>query len=149
MCEDGCRSQLQIVHSWLSDDQYESAKWLVRDYIGGFGRACFDTLASQTPANAIAEGDLNAVRALSVRFPRTFVQPLEREDVQHHVREILIQIPADAILEDLSCPDFDRLLGPDSVAWRAWQELSDCLRTARARAPLAGASKLLAAKECG
>jgi hypothetical protein len=146
MCEDICRSQLQIVHPWLGEEHYESARWLVRDYADRFRGACFDTLASQTPANAITEGDLNAVRALSIRFPQAFVQHLEREDVQRHVREILIQIPAEAILEDLSCPDVDRLLGPESTAWRAWQELADCLRTARARAPLVGASKLLAAK---
>jgi hypothetical protein len=94
----------------------------------------------------IAEDDLNAVRALSIRFPRAFVQCLERDDVRRHIREVLGQIPSDVALEDLSCPDFDELLGPESVAWKAWEELSGCLREAGARAPLVGASKLLAAK---
>jgi hypothetical protein len=39
-----------------------------------------------------------------------------------------------------------RPLGPGSAAWRAWEELSGCLKNAGARAPFVGASKLLAAK---
>lgn len=146
MCEDDCRPQLETVRSWLSDKHYECAKWLVRDYINGFRGARFDSLAGHTPADAITEGDLNAVRALSIRFPRAFAQDLERDDVRRHMREILIQIPVDAVLEDLACSEFDQLLGPESAAWKAWLELADCLRTARARAPLVGASKLLAVK---
>jgi hypothetical protein len=146
MCEDGCRSQLETVRSWLSYDHHECAKWLVGDYINRFRGAKFDLLASQTPADAITEGDLNAVRALSIRFPRAFIQHLERDDVRRHIREILIRIPVDAVLEDLSCAQFDRLLGPKSYAWKAWNEISDSLRKAKARAPLVGASKLLAAK---
>lgn len=74
------------------------------------------------------------------------VQHLKRADVQQYLREILMQIPADAALEDLSCSEFDRLLGARSAAWTAWDELSNCLKSATARAPLVGASKLLAAK---
>ena len=94
----------------------------------------------------ITEDDLNAVRALGIRFPKAFVQHLKRADVQQYLREILMQIPADAALEDLSCSEFDRLLGARSAAWTAWDELSNCLKSAKGRAPLVGASKLLAAK---
>ena len=111
-----------------------------------FGGVRFEELASRTRADMITEDDLNAVRALSIRFPKVFVQHLKRADVQQHLGEILMQIPADAALEDLSCSEFDRLLGPGSAAWAAWEELSNCLKTAKARAPLVGASKLLAAK---
>src|SRR6185437_13487551 len=56
------------------------------------------------------------------------------------------QIPAEMALEDLSCKEFDEHLGPGSVAWAAWYELSGLLKATGARAPYVGASKLLAAK---
>jgi hypothetical protein len=59
---------------------------------------------------------------------------------------LLVQIPVDAVLEDLSCEQFDEHLGRDSAAWAAWLELSGLLKAAGARAPYVGASKLLAAK---
>jgi hypothetical protein len=146
MCEGDCQAQLEIAHKWLSDEHQECAKWLVDDYMSRFCGARFDKLASGTPANMITEGDINAVRALSIRFPRAFAQHLERDDVRRHIREILMQIPTDAALEDLSCSEFNRLLGPESAAWKAWDELSGWLKNAKARAPLVGASKILAAK---
>lgn len=146
MCEDDCRAQLETVRSWLSDEHYDCATWLVSGYVSGFGGARFDKLASETPADTITEGDLNAVRALSIRFPRAFVQYLEQDNVRRHFRQVLMQIPSDAVLEDLSNSEFDQHLGLDSFAWEAWEELSGSLRNAKARAPLVGASKLLAAK---
>jgi hypothetical protein len=146
MCTDDCQAQLETVRSWLSGKHQECARWLVSGYMTQFRGSKFDTLARGTPPNTITEDDLNAVRALSIRFPRVFTQYLERDDVRQHVRETLMQIPLDAVLEDLSCPEFDELLGPESFAWKAWDELSDWLKNAKARAPLVGASKLLAAK---
>jgi hypothetical protein len=112
MCKDSCQVQLEIVRSWLLGEHRECARWLVGDYMSRFDGARFDTLASGTPGDAITADDLAAVRALSIRFPRAFARHLERDDVRYHVREILNQIPSDVGLEDLSCPEFDRLLGP-------------------------------------
>ena len=81
-----------------------------------------------------------------VGFPPVFVKSLDDSDVQRRIREALSGIPPDAVLEDLSEADFDRLLIPDSLAWAAWDELVAMFRNAKASAPLVGASKLLAAK---
>jgi Family of unknown function (DUF6308) len=99
-----------------------------------------------SPPDVITDSDLDAVRALSIRFPRAFSQDLRRDDVKERLGKLLVQIPADAALEDLSWEEFDEHLGPDSVAWAAWHELSGLLLAAGARAPYVGASKLLAAK---
>lgn len=53
---------------------------------------------------------------------------------------------AGTVLEDLSCAQFDELLEPGSFAWKTWEHLAMALKECGARAPLVGASKLLAAK---
>jgi hypothetical protein len=145
--DNDCDARLAIVRTWLSDEDYAATKGLVEDYYfeDQFRGVWFDRLASETPTDAII-GDLDAVRALSVRFPRAFVEHLEREDVRQHFSQALAQIPYDLALEDLSCTDFEKHLGRDCIAWKTWDELSDCLKKANARAPYVGASKLLAAK---
>lgn len=143
---DSHRPQIAKVQSWLSEEHLECAVWLVKDYYSGFRGRRFDTLAGRSPANEITEDDLNAVRALSIRFPQAFTRSLNSRDVQQQIGEKLAGIPSDAILEDLSSADFCEILGRDSTAWQAWEELASRLRDAGARAPLVGASKLLAAK---
>ena len=97
MCKDSCQVQLNV-RSWLSDDHRECAKWLVGGYMG-FGQtgidggARFEELPAH-PADMITEDDLNAVPALSIGFPKVFVQHLAASRLQH-LREILMQIPAD------------------------------------------------------
>ena len=147
VCEDRCRGQLDLVRSWLAPDHQECARWLLDGYMTGFDGRRFDELANGTsPPDVITCGDLDAVRQLSIRFPGAFVRDLERDDVKERLGTLLVQIPGDAVLEDLSCEQFEKLLGRDSAAWAAWHELSDLLKAARARAPHVGASKLLAAK---
>jgi hypothetical protein len=147
VCEDRCREQLDLVRSWLTLDHQECASWLLCDYMDQFGGARFDKLANgDSPPGVITESDLDAVRALSIRFPRSFVQALEGDDVKERLGKLLVEIPADAVLEDLSCEQFDKHLGRGSAAWAAWEELSGLLKAAGARAPYVGASKLLAAK---
>ncbi len=140
--------QRAIVRSWLSDGNYAATKGLVEAYYAGCGLrgVWFDKLAAQTPPEEIGKKDLSAVRALSVGFPRPFLDHLEQENTRQHIRSVLRQIPVDDRLEDLSCTEFNKLLGPKSVAWGAWHELAECLKKANARAPYVGASKLLAAK---
>jgi hypothetical protein len=121
--------------------------WLVSDYYTKpFGGSRFDKLAGTSAADLITGEDLAAVRALSIGFPRAFTRSLESSDVQRQIRQRLTAIPSDIVLEDLSGADFGRLLGPHSAAWKAWDDLAARLRNAGARAPLVGASKLLAAK---
>ncbi len=146
MSENDFEVQVEIARSWLSGEHRECATWLVADYMTRFGGKRFDELAKRAPTDSITEDDLNAVRALSIRFPWAFTQKLEQDDVRRHIREMLAPIPSDAVLEDLSDAEFDELLGPRSPAWKAWEELSGLLKDAKARAPLVGASKLLAAK---
>jgi hypothetical protein len=147
MCQDRCRKQLDLVRSWLALDHQECASWLLRDYMDRPGGRSFDKLANgDSPPDVITDSDLDAVGALSIRFPRSFVQALEGDDVKEQLGKWLVQIPVDAILEDLSCEQFDKHLGRGSASWAAWDELSGLLQAAGARAPYVGASKLLAAK---
>lgn len=140
------RLAVEKVRAWVSGPHVERAVWLVSDYYTQFRGRRFDELAGSSPAHAMTETDLDAVRALSIGFPRAFVQSLTSEPVQRQIRGILGEIPTDAVLEDLSAGDFDQLLGPRSRAWAAWDYLAASLKEDRARAPLVGASKLLAAK---
>ena len=146
MCEDRCRKQLDLVRSWLAPDHQECARWLLCDYVARFDGYRFDELAYGTSPDVIAGSDLDAVRKLSIRFPGAFVENLNGDDVKERLGKLLAQIPADMALEDMSCEQFDEHLGCKSAAWAAWDELSGLLKTAGARAPYVGASKLLAAK---
>lgn len=141
-----CRSALDNARAWLSPQNREASADLVADYLDNFRGARFDQIAATTPADQITSDDLDAVRTLSIRFPNAFVRKLEDEQTRHHLAGKLAEIPSDIDLKDLSDLQFDRLLGPQSVAWELWTDLSRWLREGRARAPLVGASKLLAAK---
>jgi hypothetical protein len=138
--------RIEKVRSWLRCEHRHCAVWLVSDYYAGFRGAQFDALAGSRPTDAITPGDLDAVRALSIGFPTAFVDGLGRGDAAQRIRAMLSQVPSDIDLEDLSYAQFKELLGPDSFAWRVWEDLAAALREAGARAPLVGASKLLAAK---
>lgn len=147
VCENRCREQLDIVRLWLGPDHQTCARWLVCDYLDRLGGRRFDELANgDSPPDVITGKDLDAVRALSIRFPRAFIRDLERANVQERLGELLGQIPSAVVLEDLTCEEFDEFLGRGSAAWAAWDELSGLLKAAGARAPYVGASKLLAAK---
>lgn len=147
VCEERRRGKLDLVRSWLAPDHQECARWLLCDYMARPGGRRFDELANgDSPPDVITDSDLDAVRALSIRFPRAFVQDLECGDVKERLGKLLAQIPVDMALEDLSCEEFDEHLGPGSAAWAAWDELSGLLKADGARAPYVGASKLLAAK---
>jgi hypothetical protein len=124
----------------------QCVEWLVSDYYARFRGARFDALAGTGPADMITCDDLDAVRSLSIGFPWAFLNALEYNAAGQRIQSILAQIPTDATLEDLSFGDFDELLGPGSFAWKAWEHLAAALRETGARAPLVGASKLLAAK---
>jgi hypothetical protein len=89
-------------------------------------------LAGKSSADAIITDDLDAVRALSIRFPRSFVSDQDSDEARRCIRGMLAGIPSNVDLEDLSSADFDRLLGPDSAAWNAWYELSGWLKDAGA-----------------
>lgn len=146
---DSWAPQVEKVRSWLSGEHRECAIRLVRDYYTEpkpFPGSRFDKLAGGSSADEITVDDLNAVRSLSIGFPRSFVSDLDRGDARQRIHRMFAEIPSDVVLEDLSCADFDRLLGPDSAAWNAWYELAGWLKAAKARAPLVGASKLMAAK---
>ena len=146
MCEQDFAVPVGIARLWLSGEHRECASWLVADYVSCFRGRRFDELATGAPVDAITQEDLKAVRALSIGFPGVFVQKLEQDNVRRQIREMLVKIPSDAVLEDLTVAEFDEFLGPRSPAWKAWDELSGLLKDAKARAPLVGASKLLAAK---
>jgi hypothetical protein len=138
---------LEKARPWLSGPHRQCAVWLLSGYYEQrFGGARFDDLAGGGPADAITEDDLAAVRSLSIGFPRAFVDDLRGDDAQSRIRSGLAKIPPDIKLEDLSRADFDRFLGPESSAWQLWVDLAASLRRFKARAPLVGASKLLAAK---
>jgi hypothetical protein len=125
MCSKDCQQlQVEKVRSWLSGDHRKCAVWLVGDYYTSFRGAGFDTLACSALEDMITDNDLEAVRALSIRFPRAFIGGLASDSFQQCIREALIQIPSDVALEDLSCAEFDRLLGPESAAWKAWEDLA-------------------------
>jgi hypothetical protein len=138
--------QIEKVRSWLSAPDRERAARLVSDYYENFGGARFDALAGRGPAHVITRDDLDAVRALSIGFPRSFTERLECRDAISRICEMLSKVPPRAALEDLSHTQFQELLGPVGPAWKAWEYLAAALREDGARAPLVGASKLLAAK---
>jgi hypothetical protein len=73
VCEDRCSEQLDLVRSWLTLDHQECASWLLRDYMDRFRGGRFDKLANgDSPPDVITDSDLDAVRALSIRFPPGF-----------------------------------------------------------------------------
>jgi hypothetical protein len=120
MCEADCEKQLLLVRAWLSEDHFDCAKWLVDNYQQRPGGAAFDRLARTTAPNAIEDDDLAAVRSLSIRFPKSFLDCLKEAEVRELVESTLEQIPTDKHLEDLTCEEYADLLGPNSVAWSAW-----------------------------
>jgi len=123
----------------VSGTHRECAAGLVSDYFTRpFRGARFDELAGSAPADAITGSDLAAVRALSVGFPPAFFRDLERGDFQRHIRAILAEIPSNAVLEELSSADFDKLLGPDSMAWTAWEDLAASLRGRQSKGTASG-----------
>jgi hypothetical protein len=138
--------QIEKVRSWLSGEHRQCAVWLVSDYYARFRGARFDALAGGGPVDTITRGDLDAARALSIGFPQAFVHDVLHGDAGERIKGMLSHIPSDIALEDLSYPQFEELLGPESFAWKVWDDLAATLGEAGARAPLVGASKLLAAK---
>src|ERR1700743_2115855 len=133
--------------SWLTGPRRQCAVWLLSDYYERpFRGAEFDDLAGGSPDDVITDNDLMAVRSLSVGFPRAFVDDLRGDKAQSRIRGMLAKVPPDVRLGDLSQADFERHLGPDSSAWQLWDDLAVSLRRFKARAPLVGASKLLASK---
>lgn len=96
----------------------------LRRYLSSYGGAQFDRLTDCLVVDEFTRADFMAVHELGVSVLHTARQWLLGGG-RVQVQQLLRDIPADLDIWEVPADRFDSVLGPDSLAWRLWQVISD------------------------